>query len=149
MFWKTLNLFLRKLKKWFLPPLVQSTHSLSACESVSSLALFWSYLKYWIPEVLTILFLSFLKLLLSLSEKRIPVALTSRSSGDWRTFKWKVSFRQGRVKLDRGGLKRVKSPHQSIWQTSGLFSRSFLATLVALHFTPVSKSVSEWVVVSD
>ena len=35
------------------------------------------------------------------------------------------------------------------YQISNIKYNFFLATLVALHFTPVSESVSKWVVVSD
>ena len=44
------------------------------------------------------------------------------------------------------GLQQQKSPFQTYIKTKEIL---FLATLVALHFTPVSEWVGGWVVVSD
>ena len=48
-------------------------------------------------------------------------------------------------------LHPEKYLRQPVWRENPFkyFGSNFLATLVALHLTPVSKSVSRWVVVSD
>ena len=50
--------------------------------------------------------------------------------------------------IDNSRFRLLMDPLSAAWVSFRFRCCTFLATLVALHFTPVSKSVSQWVVVS-